>query len=159
MIYITTGTYYLGFDRLIKSLDNNKQIKNFKFLAQIGGGKYKPKNFKYFDYCKPAEHIKNIKKSKLIITHGGIGSIMYLINLNKKFLVIPKNIDEHPNDQISAMKSFKKIYNINILNDLNNIDVHIKKILKVKKKTRVKLQKSNIPNLIKKYIQKIDTNE
>ena len=33
---------------------------------------------------------------------------MYLINLNKKFLVIPKNIDEHPNDQISAMKSFKK---------------------------------------------------
>jgi len=57
------------------------------------------------------------------------------------------------------MKSLKKIYNIKILNDLKNIDVHIKKILKVKKKTRVKLQKSNIPNLIKKYIQKIDTNE
>lgn len=159
MIYITTGTYYLGFDRLIKSLDNNKNIKNFKFLAQIGGGNYKPKNFKYFDYCKPADHIKNIKKSNLIITHGGIGSIMYLIYLNKKFLVIPKNIDEHPNDQISAMKSFKKIYNINVLYDLKNADVHIKKILKGKKKIRVKFQKSNIPSLIKNYIQKIDINE
>ena len=159
MIYITTGTYYLGFDRLIKSLDNNKQIKNFKFLAQIGGGNYKPKNFKYFDYCKQAEHIKNIKKSKLIITHGGIGNIMYLINLNKKFLIIPKNNDEHPNDQISAMKSFKKMYNINVLYDLKNVDVHIKKILKVKKKNIVKFQKSNIPILIKRYIQKIDFNE
>ena len=57
------------------------------------------------------------------------------------------------------MKSFKKIYNINVLYDLKNADVRIKKILKGKKKIRVKFQKSNIPSLIKNYIQKIDINE
>ena len=59
----------MGFDRLIKSLDNNKNIKNFKFLVQIGGN-YKPKILNILIIANQQITLKY--KSNLIITHGGI---------------------------------------------------------------------------------------
>ena len=111
MIYLSVGTFHKGFDRLVEPFDNFCRINKIKCIAQIGGGDYLPSYIKYEREFTLSKHLANIKKSSLVITHGGYGNILDLINVKKKFIV-------------------KK--NINI----------------------IKLPKSNIPNIIKNFINK-----
>ena len=155
MIYITVGSYPEGFDRLIKYIDQSDLCKKFNFLVQTGNSNYLPINFKSKNFFLSSQHIKNIKKSKLVICHGGIATIMELIKLKKNFIVFPRMKHEAPNDQIYAMKKFKQLYNINVSFSLNHLAKNIVSTLKDKNnyKKIKKLPKSNVPEIIKKFIE------
>ena len=108
MIYLSVGTFHKGFDRLVKPLDNFCRINKIKCIAQIGGGDYLPKYMKYSRQFSFSKHLLNIKKSNLVISHGGYGTIMDLISLNKKFIVFPRNRNEAAHDQKMSIKYLKK---------------------------------------------------
>ena len=89
----------------------------------------------------------------MIITHGGVGSIISGLKNNKKVIVCPRlhKYDEHENDhQLQITENFSKQgYVLSFLeNDC------LEKILKKIKKFEPKKYKSNTKNMIK-LIEKI----
>lgn len=113
MIFVTVGTHEQGMDRLFIELDRliEDSIITEKVFAQIGYTQYKPKNFKYSEMIDYIEMDQLIKKSNIIITHGGPGSIFHPLQYGKTPIVVPRNPDlnEHvDNHQILFTKRLEK---------------------------------------------------
>ena len=128
MIFITVGTHEQGMERLLKEVDkliSNREITDEVF-AQIGYSTYVPKNYKYKDLIGYDEMDKLVKKSSIIITHGGPGSIFHAIQHRKIPIVVPRNpeFNEHvDNHQILFTERLERqnkvigVYDINHLED------------------------------------------
>lgn len=113
MILVTLGTQDKPFNRLLDSI--NEQIKkgNIKeeVVVQAGYTKYQSKNMKVFDLLDREEFQNLISKCDLLITHGGVGSILTGLKNNKKVIVSPRlaKYEEHMNDhQIQIVNNFVK---------------------------------------------------
>ena len=95
MILVTLGTQDKSFKRLLKAIDNeikNKNIKE-KVIVQAGYTKYKTDNMEIFDYCSSEELDKLMKDAKLIITHGGVGSILGALKYDKPVMAISLELE------------------------------------------------------------------
>lgn len=153
LIFITVGTHEQGMDRLFKQIDDlieSNQIKDEVF-AQIGYTNYIPKNFKYQKMIGFDEMDEWIRKSDIIITHGGPGSIFHPLQYGKIPIVIPRNPDfkEHvDNHQILFAKRLEEnkkilaVYEIEkIIDIIENYDSKIKKCLISKQNVEVFIKK------------------
>ena len=150
MILVTLGTQDKSFERLLKALDKavkKGKIKE-KIMVQAGCTKYKSKNMEIFDLTSPEELDKLVKKCSLLITHGGVGSILTGIKYNKPIIAAARLSEyrEHTNDhQKQIIKEFVKSGYILELEDFDNLD----KLIKQAKKFKPKEFKSNTNKFIK----------
>lgn len=111
MIFVTVGSRNYPFDRLFIELDKlcEEGIIKDKIFAQIGTSTYKPKHYKYVDFVSQEDFLKNIKKAKIVISHGASGSIMKALNEGKKVIAVTRleKYGEHINDhQIQNNEAF-----------------------------------------------------
>lgn len=128
MIFVTVGTHYLGFERLIKKMDDIAGKTDEEIVAQIGSTKYKPKNMKYFTFVEEDQEIfEFIKNSRIVITHAGAGTLINILYFKKPLIVIPrlKKYNEHiDNHQLELSEVLNKkglaavVYNIENLEDV-----------------------------------------
>lgn len=159
MIFVTLGTQDKSFVRLLESIQ--KQIDNGKIkeevVVQAGYTSFSSKNMKIFDYMDKDDFDNFMKKCDILITHGGVGSIMTGLNAGKKIIAAArrKEYGEHTNDhQVQIIRRFEKEGYLVELNDFDKLHKTIEKA----KKMRVKKYKSNTKNLVdylNKYIEKI----
>jgi UDP-N-acetylglucosamine transferase subunit ALG13 len=158
MILVLLGTQDKPFTRLLDAIQhqiNKGNIKD-KVIVQAGSTKYESKDMELFDLIPIDEFNKLIKKADLIITHGGVGSIMEGIRNNKKVLAAPrlKKYKEHDNNhQLQIIDEFVKMGYILPLKDFNKLDKMLVKINKFKPKELV----SNTENMIKLVEKQIDS--
>lgn len=134
MIFVTVGTHEQNFNRLIKKIDNLREqnIIKDKVFIQTGYTDYEPKHCEFKNMITNDEMIDYTKKAKIVITHGGPGSIMLPFQYGKIPVVVPrqKDFDEHvDNHQVkftNKLESENKviaIYDINKLGEvINNYD-------------------------------------
>lgn len=111
MIFITLGSQKFQFNRLLIEIDTmiSSGIIKDEVFAQIGYSDYKPMNFKYTNFLNRNDYIKMLKKSKLVITHGGTGAIIGALKNEKKVIAIPRleKYEEHVDDhQIEIVNQF-----------------------------------------------------
>lgn len=130
MILVTLGTQDKTFERLLKAID--KQIKkgNIKdrVVVQAGFTKYESDNMEVFDLIPMKTFDKLLDEADLVITHGGVGSILSAIRKNKKVIAIPRlsKYKEHTNDhQKQIVEEFVSKEYILTCKDLNKIDLVI----------------------------------
>ena len=102
MIFVTLGTQDKDFSRLLKAIDREIEKGNIKdkVVVQAGYTKYKSMNMEIFDLVSTNEFDELIKKSNLVITHGGVGNILSAIKHNKPIIAAArlKKFKEHTND-------------------------------------------------------------
>lgn len=159
MILILLGTQDKPFTRLLDAVQkqiNNGNIKD-KVIVQAGSTKYESKDMEIFDLIAVDEFKSLITKADLIITHGGVGSIMEGIKNNKKILAAPrlKRFREHDNDhQLQIIDEFVKMGYILPLKDFNKLDKMLIKINKFKPKV-FESNNDNFVNLIDSCIEKL----
>ena len=151
MILVTLGTQDKSFDRLLKEIDKQIELGNIKdkVIVQAGYTKYKSKNMEIFDLVEEEELEKLVKNCDLLITHGGVGSILMGIRNNKKIIAVPrrKEYKEHTNDhQIQIINEFYKEGYIIKLDKVSELDEALKEI----KKFKPKKFKSNNDKFVKK---------
>lgn len=126
MIFVTVGTHEQSFDRLIKELDNlvERKIINEEVFIQTGYSHYKPKYCSYKDMISYDEMVKYTKDARIVITHGGPGSIFLPIQYGKKPIVVPRNpefnehVDQH---QIDFAKRMANDNRVDIVLDINEL--------------------------------------
>ena len=159
MIFVTLGTQDKGFNRLLEAVDKeiiNGNIKE-EVIVQAGFTKYKSKNMKILDLIDREEFEKLITKCDLLITHGGVGSIMTGLNHNKTVIAVPRlsKYGEHVNDhQLQIVDNFNEKGYLLGLNDLNKFN----EVLEKSKTFTPKKYKSNTNNMIKLISDFIDSN-
>lgn len=157
MILVTLGTQDKTFDRLLKAID--KQIKkgNIKdrVVVQSGFTKYESDNMEIFDLIPMRTFDKLIDDADLIITHGGVGSILGAIRKNKKVIAIPRlsKYKEHTNDhQKQIVEQFVKDNYILTCKDLSKIDQVIEKA-KTFKFNQYKSDNKKLIGIIENFIE------
>lgn len=122
MILVLLGTQNNDFHRLLQEVENNIENKviNEKVIVQAGYTKFKSDKMEIVDLI-PAEELSKLQdEASLIISHGGVGSIISSIEKGKKVIAVPRRheYDEHVNNhQIQIVKEFsQKGYIIGIEN-------------------------------------------
>ncbi len=113
MILVLLGTQNNSFHRLLEEIERNLQNGTIdeEVIVQAGYTKFESKNMKIFDLI-PKEKLEELqKKADLIITHGGVGSIISSIEKNKKVIAVPRlhEYGEHVNNhQKEIVSDFDK---------------------------------------------------
>ena len=150
MIFVTLGTQDKPFNRLLEAVQkqiDNKKIKG-KVIVQAGCTKFESKDMEIFDLIPMEEFEKNISECDILITHGGVGSIVDALKRNKVVIAAARleKYGEHVNDhQLQIIKNFSEAGYIIALNDFNKLD----EALKLAKKFKPNKYKSNTENMIK----------
>lgn len=146
MILVATGTHTQQFNRLLEAVDNlvgNNGIDE-KVVMQIGYSDYIPKNTKWFRFTGYSDMLKLLKNSSIVITHGGIGSVLLSLRLNRKTIVVPrlKKFFEHTNDhQLEIVKELTNQRKIIPVYDISKLHTAIKNAKSFKPN---KSEKSNV---------------
>ena len=157
MILVILGTQDKDFSRLLKVVD--KEIENGtikeKVVVQAGQTKYESKNMEIFDLISEPEFEKLIDEASLIITHGGVGSILAGIKKNKKIIAaarLSKNQEHHNDHQKQIIKEFADKGYLLELRDFNKLGKLIEKSKNFKQKT-FESNTDNMIELISNYIE------
>lgn len=149
MIFITVGTQRFQFNRLLKAVDKLIEEKKLEeeVFAQIGYSTYKPKFYEFKDFINGEEYDEVLRKSEMVITHGGTGTIIKAVKLSKKVIAVPRlkafleHVDDH---QIQIINEFSEIGFLDKLEDLSNLNEAIINVRKHEFKEYV----SNTSNII-----------
>lgn len=133
MIFVTIGTQQQNFNRLFDYINNLETSE--KIIVQKGKSNYKlNKNIISYDFLSYKEMEQNLKKARIVITHGGGGTIFKALSLNKKIIVVPRleKYKEHINNHQLEFSAYlkEKNYCFVVENEeefkeaLNKIDNH-----------------------------------
>lgn len=150
MILVTLGTQDKQFKRLLDNIQKEIDAGNIKdrVVVQAGYTKYNSKDMEIFDLVDRDKFNDLINKCDLLITHGGVGSILTGLKNNKKVIVCPRlsKYKEHINDhQVQIVDNF---YNSGYILKYCEED-NLKDVLKQVKKFKPKKYISNTNNFIK----------
>ena len=159
MILVTLGTQDKQFYRILEALEDklDKHLIDDEVIVQAGcSADFKSKYMKIFDLIPMDEFDEMIKKCDLLITHGGVGSIITGLKNNKKVIAAARlsKYNEHENDhQLQIIDNFSKEGYILKLDNFDDIDKLIKDSSKFKPK-KFKSNTDNMINLIDREIEK-----
>ena len=158
LILVTLGTQDKKFDRLLDAIEKQIELGNIneEVVVQAGYSKdYKSNKMKIFDLIPVDEFDDYINKCDLLITHGGVGSIISGLKNNKVVIAAArlKKYGEHTNDhQLQIIEKFSRDGYILSLDDFDKLDV----ILKKAKKFKPKKYASNSENMVELVSKEIE---
>lgn len=120
MIFVTVGTQ-LPFDRLIRAVDEIAPFLNGeRIVAQTHGGNYIAKNIECRAYMYSDEFNAVLNRSRMIISHAGIGSIMSALTLRLPIIVMPRRAslgEVRNNHQLATAKKMNELELVNVAYD------------------------------------------
>ena len=157
MIFVTLGTNDKKFYRLLNELERlkKKNIITEEIVVQAGSSSdFHSDYLKIFDLIPMDEFNKLMKKCSLLITHGGVGSIIDGLKNDKKVIAVARlfKYGEHENDhQIQIVESFSHYGYILPLYDITKLDKMINKAKTFKPKKYVS-NTNNMINLVDELI-------
>ena len=100
MIYVTVGTMFLDFPRLINAMDEIARDTGEEIIIQTGMGATVPKHAAHFAF-KDRNAVCAIQtRARLIVCHAGIGAVHDALASGSPFVVVPRQKlhGEHSND-------------------------------------------------------------
>ena len=128
MVLVMLGTQNNDFSRLLKEIDNliDKNIIKGEVVVQAGYTKYESENMKIFDLIQKDKLLSLQQKADLIITHGGVGSIISSIEKGKKVIAVPRkheyqeHVNNHQEEIVHTFNEKGYIIGIEDVKDLEN---------------------------------------
>ncbi len=159
MIFVTLGTNDESFERLLKAIDKEIEKKTIKekVIVQAGCTKYSSKNMEILDLVSREEFDRLISECDLLITHGGVGSILTGINHGKKVIAVPRlaRYNEHGNDhQLQIVEKFGEKKYILVVKDMNKLGKIIEKAKDFKPR-KFESNTQNIINIVENFIDNL----
>jgi UDP-N-acetylglucosamine transferase subunit ALG13 len=160
LIFVTVGSQKFQFNRLLQEIDRlieEKKITSNEVFAQTGYSTYEPRFYSNKKFLNNEEFLDVMKKSEIIVTHGGTGSIINGVKKEKKVIGVPRTVqyDEHvDNHQFEIIEQFtnsKMIYGITDVSELENA---IKKV-KGMKFRKYESNTNNIIDILEGYLTSI----
>lgn len=162
MILVLLGTQNNSFHRLLEKIDEliEKKVITERVIVQAGYTKYESKNMQIFDLIPQEELERYQEKADIIITHGGVGSIVSSIKKGKKVIAVPRlhEYQEHVNNhQKQIIEYFGEKNYILGIQDVEELEQALEEINEYKFKAYTEEENGNkkMLNIIKEFIDKI----
>ena len=157
MIFVTLGTQDKSFERLLRDIQKQIDLGNIKekVVVQAGFTKFDSKDMEIFDLIPMDDFDKLMNECDLLITHGGVGSIISGLKKNKKVIAVARlaKYKEHMNDhQKQIVDNFSDAGYILKYDDGDDLG----KILKKVKAFKPIKYTANTDNMIKLVTDKIN---
>lgn len=100
---IVGGVVEFDFSRILKIVDQlcaEGCLDGRTTKAQIGYCSYQPKNYENYRFVDGDKFHADIENADLIITHGGVGTLVSALKFGKKVIVFPRlsKFNEHLDD-------------------------------------------------------------
>jgi len=140
MIFVMVGLEKFCFKRLLQTIDNailEKKIPD-KVFAQIGNSTYTPENYEYKRFINFVDLVEFIKKSRIVVTHAGVGSTLLCFDFNKIPIIFPRlssmreHVDDHQVEFANKLNQEKLVlvsYSPeDLINKINNYHNEVKEI-------------------------------
>lgn len=159
MIFVTVGNHYQSFDRLIKKVDDIASRLPHEIVIQGGYSGYRPQHTKHFDFVPMSTAVEYIKRSELVISHAGIGTIILCKENGIPLIIFPrrKKYREHGTDhqvEIAKVLQERKDKNIYIVYDECELEEKIMEVLKRKEIASTEnVGRENLIGIIKEFIE------
>lgn len=159
MILVLLGTQNNSFHRLLEEIDKlieNKKITE-KVIVQAGYTKYETQNMKILELIPKKELEQYQEQADLIITHGGVGSIISSIEKNKKVIAVARlhEYGEHVNNhQKDIVQLFNQKGYIIGINDVKELEKAIEKVNSFTPK-RYEHNNEKMLKIIEEFIEKV----
>ena len=159
MILVLLGTQNNSFHRLLEEVEKN--IKdgtiNEEVIVQSGYTKFQSHKMRIVDLMSKEQLDQFQEEADLIITHGGVGSIISSIEKGKKVIAVPRmheygeHVNNHQKEIVRDFNNKGYIIGINKVEDLKEA------IIKSKDFKPKKYQANNekMLNIIEEFIEKI----
>lgn len=157
LIFVTLGTQDKNFKRLLEAIQKQIDLGNIKekVVVQAGCTKFKSKDMEIFDLVNHDKFDEYMSACDLLITHGGVGSIVGGLTHNKKVIAAArlKKYKEHTNDhQVQIIDVFSNEGYILALDDFDKLN----EVLDKAKAFHPKKFVSNTNNFIKRLKEYIN---
>lgn len=98
MIFATTGTCE-PFDRLLQAFDTVELDE--ELVVQHGISPVRPRGARCVDFLAYEELVELVRSARVVVTHGGVGSVLTALANGKRPIVVPRRaergeaIDDH----------------------------------------------------------------
>jgi UDP-N-acetylglucosamine transferase subunit ALG13 len=158
MILVTLGTQDKQFPRLLVAVQKavDEGAIHDRIVVQAGHTKFESKDMELFDFIEQEKFASFLNQADLVITHGGVGTIMTALREHKKILAAARLVQygEHQSDhQVELLESFEADHYLIYMKDLSDIRPYLKQAETFEPKAYV----SNQQNMIHLLEDWIDT--
>lgn len=111
LILVTLGTNDKSFERLLAEVERliDLGLIQEEVVVQAGKTIYHSEKMKIWDLLPMSEMEQLTKQCSLLITHGGVGSIISALKYGKRVIAVPRleKYKEHVNDhQLQIIRNF-----------------------------------------------------
>lgn len=133
MILVTLGTQDKQFPRLLKAVQkaiDEGKIKD-RVVVQAGHTEFESSQMEIFDFIPTDRFAEYLEQADLIITHGGVGTIMTALREHKRILAAARltQYGEHQTDhQTQLLEAFDKDGYLIYMKDLEDITPYLDQI-------------------------------
>jgi UDP-N-acetylglucosamine transferase subunit ALG13 len=134
LILVTTGMFYMGFDRLVEGVDElvrDGAVTQEVFL-QTGFAAYEPRHCP-FEKVVPFEELGRLmRECRILVTHGGAGLIADGLELGKPVIAVPRREKhkEHVNDhQLELTGALEKAGRIVVLHEIRDLPTALEAVM------------------------------
>jgi len=160
LIFVTVGNDFRAFDRLLKKMDEIAPSLPEKVLVQKGYSTYCPKHTEYFDFVPMNLATEYLLKSRLVVSHAGIGTIILCKQHGIPLLILPrrKKHEEHMNDhqlEVAQALEKRKDGNIHVLYEEDRLREKVLEILGEKGRGRTveDMGRLNLIHAVREFLQ------
>lgn len=113
MIFVTLGTNDKPFIRLLQEVEKmiNLGVIDEEVIVQAGETRFESNKMKILQLVSMDEMEKLVSECNMLITHGGVGSIISGLKHDKRVIAVPRlaKYGEHVNDhQLQIIRNFRK---------------------------------------------------
>lgn len=131
MILCLLGTNPYQFDRLASAFDQACKSLNLEGFIQLGNTNSNSKNCHSFDFKARSEIQELISKADLIVTQGGYGSMMDVLEAKKPLIAVPRLIQygECLDDQTELVNYWEEKGFLLSCSDIDNLELAITSLL------------------------------
>lgn len=129
LIFVTVGSGLQSFNRLLDELDSIAKGLNERVMVQTADPSYVPKNFESFSFLPKDQINEFYKKSNIVVSHAGIGSIITAFSYNKPLIIVPRRkeygelVDNH---QAEIAKELEKEGRAKVIWDIKELEQAIR---------------------------------
>jgi beta-1,4-N-acetylglucosaminyltransferase len=120
LIFVVVGLHGQGFERLVKMMDNVASTIDDEVIIQLGNTSYVPTYAKFFHFRDNTAIDELYRTACIVVTHGGVGSIMTALKNKKPVIVVPRLTEyhEHKNDhQLDIVNNLSKFGYVFVAHD------------------------------------------
>ncbi len=154
MIFVSLGTQDKPFIRILENLE--KWPGDEKIIVQAGFTKYASKRMEIHEYLTPEAFAKALNDARIVICHGGVGTIMKALHAGKVVIACPRlaKYGEHQNDhQVQIVDNFAGQSYLLAWHDGDDISMLMQKAENFKPR---KIE-SNRDNFLKRFARYIES--